>query len=111
VSGGVAYVGSGTNEAPSVAFGPTSLVGVVATFNGTVTDTAPDTVAVELSSNLSGALGAATVTSTGNTLTTVQTTSWSLGPVTLSPGSHTISACGRDEGGIVRCATTAITVP
>ena len=103
------YIGHGRSWAPDVVVDSISATEIT----GTVEDTAPDLVVVEVwqDAAVTGMLlGAATVAPTGNTDPGLQTTTWSLA-VTLPSGSTTIVARAVDQAGIVRDGALTATVP
>ena len=104
------YVAQGTNWAPEVTINAPAAPAATMTLDGTVTDTAPDMVVVAISSDIDGGLGAATVAATGNSLQTVQTTTWTY-DATLSSGTHTIGVKAVDEAGVERSTSITVVVP
>ena len=109
----ISYVAQGTNYAPSVTLTTPSAAASSMVFDGTVTDTAPDdgTLVVAVTSDLDGFLGTATIASTGNTDSTVQSTTWSLSVTGLSSGSHGITVDVVDGAGTARSTSSSVTIP
>jgi len=105
------YVAQGTNYAPAVTINTPAAPASAMTFDGTVTDTAPDQLVVVLASSLDGDLGTALITATGNTDQTVQATTWSANVTGLSSGVHDIFVKASDEAGIERSTSISVTVP
>ena len=105
------YVGQGTNWAPVVTINTPAAPATNMTFDGTVTDTAPDLLVVTLASSLDGDLGAAVIDATGNTSQSVQSTTWSATVTGLTSGTHTIFVEASDEAGVERSTSISVTVP
>ena len=105
------YVARGTNWAPAVTVNTPGAPATNMTFDGTVTDTAPDMLVVVLASSIDGSLGSALITATGNSDQTVQSTTWSAAVTGLSSGTHTIFVKASDEAGIERSTDISVTVP
>ncbi|MCP4869194.1 MAG: hypothetical protein GY898_10805 [Proteobacteria bacterium] len=103
------YVGHAVNTAPSVSIVTTT----TSEIGGTITDSAPDTVSVDVwqdAIDTGTFLGAASLTPTGNTDPDVQTTTWSLSG-TFPTGSITLVVQALDEGGIARSDEVTVTIP
>ena len=103
------YVGHAVNVAPVITIDSASTTEI----SGTVTDSAPDTLIVDLWQDalVTGSfLGSATIASTGNTNPGVQTTTWSL-TGTFPAGSITLVGSALDEAGITRTAEVTVTIP
>jgi len=111
--GYLSYVSQGTNYAPQVTINTPAALGADMTFDGTVTDSAPDdgNLVVTVSSDADGFLGTATITATGNTDSGSQSTAWTLGVTGVSSGSHSLTVDVVDAAGTVRSTSLALTVP
>jgi hypothetical protein len=111
--GYISYVSQGTNHAPSVTINSPSAPGTDMVIDGTVTDSAPDdgNLVVAVTSDLDGFLGTASISATGNSDSSPQTTDWVLSVTGASSGSHTLTVDAVDAAGIVRSGTLSLTVP
>jgi hypothetical protein len=99
------YIGLAINHAPQITVNPVATPGSDVTLDGSISDSAPDQVTISISSDLDGDLGTADVTPTGNSDAGRQSTAWSLSITGLSSGTHTLTACAEDEGGLLRCGS------
>jgi hypothetical protein len=104
-SNGASYIGHAVNEAPALTQSFTC-----ASAAGDVTDHAPDTVELEVYDGATMIAGPVFGNTTGNTDTTVQTTTFAV-PMTLAAGSHDITVVGTDAGGVQRSVTASLTCP
>ncbi|MCP4873418.1 MAG: hypothetical protein GY898_32405 [Proteobacteria bacterium] len=107
----MSYVAEGTNTAPEVT--AAAVVSGTVDFDGTVTDTAPDTVTITLTNTTDDSfLGTVTPDATGNTTAgLVQTTTWSITGVAVPSGTHDIEVSAVDEAGTFRSTTVQVVVP
>jgi hypothetical protein len=104
------YIGYAVNPAPAVFIDAPAAPAASMTITGTITDTAPDQVLVDVYSG-AALLGSATVASTGNNDLAVQTTTWSLVVTGLPSGVVALRAEAVDEAGVVRDVTLDLTIP
>ena len=107
----VSYVGQALNHAPVVTAVVPASPSADLVFEGEVEDTAPDRVLVQLSSDVDGFLGLATVDAPASSEPIVQTSSWTLSVTGLSSGAHDIFVEAIDEAGVIRTDTFGLTVP
>jgi hypothetical protein len=103
------YVGHAINYAPVVTLDTVSSSSV----SGTIEDSAPDLVIVDLwqdAVTTGTFLGSASVAPTGNTDTGKQITNWSVA-VSLPSGPITLVVVATDEAGIMRQDAVTVTIP
>jgi hypothetical protein len=111
--GYISYVSQGTNYAPQVTVNTPAVPGSDMIFDGTVTDSAPDdgNLVVTVTSDVDGFLGSATITATGNTDSSPQSTSWTLSVTGVSSGLHSLTVDVVDGAGTARSADLSLIVP
>ena len=107
----VSYVGQAFNQAPLVTATVPSEPASDLVFEGQVRDTAPDRVLVQLTSDIDGFLGLATVEVPASSEPIVQTTAWSLSVTGLSGGTHDVLVEAIDEASAIRTDSFSLTVP
>ena len=105
------YVAHGINTAPVPTANTPAAPATDMTFDGSVSDSAPDQVIITAVSDVDGFLGTAAMTPTGNSDPGVQSTTWSLVVTGLSSGAHSVEFVAVDEAGTARSTVLAVTVP